>query len=501
MARKKIRRVKPRGKRSLKFPTSVGKNFPDYEQFLERMEEMIVLIDRKYRVVMANGAYLRYRETDKEKIVGCRVPDISGKEVFENDLKPRMDECFKGKVVKFEMKYRFPNLGEREVFVSYFPVNGPKRVERVACVFQDITEHKRADAAMLQERDRAQLYLDIADVILLALDLDGRITLINRKGCTTLGWKESELIGRDWVDTCMPVRMRETLRATFDRLLAGDMLYVEKPVLTKSGEERMIGWRNTLLNDMDGRVIGTLSSGEDVTERKLAESALRRMSGLLLRAQDDERRRLARELHDGIGTYVSGLSLALGKIREFLQETDPAHQSVISECKSLIHAAGGEIRAMSYLLHPPTLEELGLESALEWLVRGFSERSGINISLVLPKGLGRFTPEIELTIFRVTQEALNNAYRHSGSNSASVRLLREAAAIVLEIADQGKGAGPGFEASGPNLTVGVSGMRERVRDIGGTLTIESLPDKGWVVRATLPVSSAGEKTLTARNRL
>src|SRR4029077_5445944 len=122
---------------------------------------------------------------------------------------------------------------------------------------------------------------------------------------------------------------------------------------------------------------------QDITERKQAESALQHLSGCLLRAQDDERRRLARELHDGIGTYISGLSLALGNIRTFLEENNPAHQRVISECKDLIHAAGGEIRTISYLLHPPTLEEFGLKSALEWLVRGFSDRSGINVSLKL----------------------------------------------------------------------------------------------------------------------
>ncbi len=136
--------------------------------------------------------------------MGCLVSDISGKEVFEKILKPRLDECLRGKVVKFEMKYRYPELGERDLFVSYFPVSGPKRVERVACVFQDITERKRAEAAIRRERDRAQLYLDIADVMLVALDLEGRITLINRKGCSTLGREESELLGRVWIDTCVP---------------------------------------------------------------------------------------------------------------------------------------------------------------------------------------------------------------------------------------------------------------------------------------------------------
>lgn len=241
------------------------------------------------------------------------------------------------------------------------------------------------------------------------------------------------------------------------------------------------------MRDDEGRVNGTLSSGEDITERKLAESELRRLSGRLLQVQDDERRKLARELHDGIGTYISGLSLALGKIRNFLDEADPAHRVVIEECKELIQAAGGEIRAISYLLHPPTLEELGLESALDWLVKGFSSRSGIAISLNTETRLGRFKPEIELTLFRVTQEALNNVYRHSGSTRAAVRLFRKSENIVLEVADRGRGMDPSSLGSSPRSTVGISGMQERVRDVGGTFNIESAPGKGVVVRATLPI--------------
>jgi PAS domain S-box-containing protein len=498
MAQKKSRSARPLIKRKRHpIPASAASKVPKYEEFVEHLDELIVLIDREYRFVMANSAYLRFRRMDKKKIVGRLVSDISGKGVFEKILKPKLDECLSGRVVKFEMKYQYPQMGERDLFISYFPVKGPKRVERVACVFQDITERKLADAAIRMERDRAQQYLDIADVILLALDLDGRISLINRKGCAMLGWEESELLGRDWIETCLPERIKPTLRGAFNNLLGGDLSYIENPVLTKSGEERMIGWHNSLLRDEEGRVIGTLSSGEDITERRRAESRLHHLSGLMLQVQDSERRRLARELHDGIGTYISGLSLALGKIRSLLDETNPVHQKVANECKELIQAAGGEIRTISYLLHPPTLEEFGLESALEWLVRGLSERSGIKISLDVEAKMGRFPAGIELTIFRVTQEALNNVYRHSGSTTASVRLFRESGSIRLEVADKGKGMGPGFLASGPNLTVGISGMQERVRDMSGTFVIESKTGTGCVVRVTLPVPTGSNVTVRA----
>ena len=165
---------------------------------------------------------------------------------------------------------------------SYPVVTDGKPIGSVV-TFIDITDRKQANATILKERDRAQQYLDIADVILLALDQEGRINLVNRKGCSTLGWKEQDLIGRDWIDTCLPARTRDELRTAFRRLISGTPLHLENPVLTKSGEERMIAWRNTVLRDSAGCITGTLSSGEDVTEHKRAEESLRRSEARIRR--------------------------------------------------------------------------------------------------------------------------------------------------------------------------------------------------------------------------
>jgi len=166
---------------------------------------------------------------------------------------------------------------------------------------QEILERKHAESAVRHERDRAQRYLDTAQVILLKLDLDGRIALVNRYACSVLGWAADELLGRDWVETCLPFRMRNALRNTFNGLVGGDLSVVENPVLTKSGDERLIEWRNTVLRDDEGRVIGTFSSGADITERNQAVEALR---------AGDERIRFALEAA-GVGIwdmdYTSGL--------------------------------------------------------------------------------------------------------------------------------------------------------------------------------------------------
>lgn len=272
-------------------------------------------------------------------------------------------------------------------------------------------------------------------------------------------------------------------------MLDGELTALENPVLTGSGEERVIGWRNSLLRDGEGRVIGTLSSREDITERKQFESVLRHLSGWLVHARDEERRKVATELHDGIGTYVSGLSLARGKMRTFLDENNPEHQKVVAECRDLIQAAAGEIRSISYLLHPPTKEEMGLRSTLEWLARGFPSRRGITVSLQLATDIGRLKAETELALFRVKQEALDNVYRHSGSSTAAVRLFRESETVVLEVADQGRGMEPPSVGSVPEFTVGISGMRERVEGLNGKFSIESVSSEGCTVRAALPLAS------------
>jgi PAS domain S-box-containing protein len=161
--------------------------FCEFEAVVENLEEMIVVVDRDYRYLMADRAYLNFRGGQREQFIGHLAREVVDPEIFEKIVKPKLDECFQNHVVKFELTYTYTHLGERILFISYFPIIGPTGVERVAALVQDITERKRADALIYQERDRAQRYLDIADVILLALDLEGRVTLINRKGCATLG--------------------------------------------------------------------------------------------------------------------------------------------------------------------------------------------------------------------------------------------------------------------------------------------------------------------------
>lgn len=207
----------------------------------------------------------------------------------------------------------------------------------------------------------------------------------------------------------------------------------------------------------------------------------------LLHAQDEERRTVAREVHEGIGQYMGALSLGLATLRGSFEEINPESEQILDQCQSLVSDAAREIRTISYLLHPPMIEQLGLTSALQWLIRGYMEHSGIRVSLEMPPDFGRLKPDVELALFRLVQEALTNIHRHSGSRTAVVRLVRSPKEVVLELKDAGRGMRLSFLESTGRIGVGIPGMRERVKELNGRFAIDSSPDMGVTIRASIPV--------------
>ena len=228
----------------------------------------------------------------------------------------------------------------------------------------------------------------------------------------------------------------------------------------------------------------------DITERKRADDAMRELSGQLLRLQDEERRRLARELHDSTGQKLAALAINLSVVNESLSEVDARAQRALSESLALTEECLREIRTLAYLLHPPELEELGLADAARNYVSGFAQRSRVPVELELSSDLGRLPLEVETALFRILQESLNNLHRHSGSPRARVRINRSQASVTMEVQDEGQGMQEGAlkRESNPAATpgVGVAGMR-RVRQLGGQLQIHSTP-RGTTLKVVLPLS-------------
>jgi len=231
---------------------------------------------------------------------------------------------------------------------------------------------------------------------------------------------------------------------------------------------------------------------QDVTPLKRAENAVRWLSGRLLQLRDDERRRLARDLHDSLGQILSAVKMNLSYLGRDTTHLDDRGRNAVIESKELIDNCIKEVRTLSHLLHPPMLDEVGLLPAIRWYVTGFSQRSGIDVSLNLPTTLQRFPVELEIAVFRAVQESLTNVHRHSGSRTAIVTLDVEDHTVHLKVVDHGRGIPPqalSTRREESSIGTGILGMRERMRQLGGQLEIVSL-DVGTAIHVTLPLGEA-----------
>jgi two-component system NarL family sensor kinase len=211
-----------------------------------------------------------------------------------------------------------------------------------------------------------------------------------------------------------------------------------------------------------------------------------------LQTQDDERRGIARELHDSAGQVLTVLGMNLASIEQHVGRNAKVRKA-IEENRELVHQLSREIRTMSYLLHPPLLDENGLSGAIQWYIQGLADRSGLKIELLIPKDFGRLPYDMEVAVFRIVQECLTNIHRHSGSETATIRLSNVGNNVSLEIQDEGKGILEVklTEIQAQRSGVGISGMRERVRHLNGVINIQS-NSKGTKVSVTIPVTVSSE---------
>jgi signal transduction histidine kinase len=222
---------------------------------------------------------------------------------------------------------------------------------------------------------------------------------------------------------------------------------------------------------------------ERLVEKRTAE--LRRLSSRLLTMQDEERRRIAREIHDGLGQELAAAKMIMDGI--LAKDTTPGMHKAATDASQLVDRAIQQVRTISHLLHPPLLDEVGLVSALRWFIEGLTERSGIEIKLeVLPPQLGRLKPEVETAIFRIVQEAVTNMFRHSGAHNGTVSVTEKEGSIFVTVSDDGKGIEDEIVQLRPDsVGIGIGGMRQRVNELGGSLRLANA-NPGTIVQVVIP---------------
>lgn len=352
---------------------------------------------------------------------------------------------------------------------------------------RNISGSKREQEA----QNRLAAIVESSDDAIVSKDLDGIITSWNKAAERIFGYSEADAVGRH-ITLIIPQDRLGEEEEILARLRRGERVdHFETVRKRKNGTQFDVSVTISPVKDAQGRIVGASKVARDITDRKKMECALREaeLSGRLLQLQDEERRRVARELHDGAGQLLTALSMNIAAVAEEKGKLSQEASRSVEENRSLIEQAISEIRTVSYLLHPPLLDEVGLKSALNEYVHGFGQRSHIRVSVEFPSDLERLPRDVELSLFRIVQECLTNIHRHSGSAAARVRLSRLPGEIQLEVTDEGRGIDPEIQVSffaGRSTGVGLQGMRERVRQIGGVLQLHS-NGKGASVQVFLPV--------------
>ncbi len=371
--------------------------------------------------------------------------------------------------------------------------------------------------ALRRSEERFRLLVDaVQDYAIFMLDVQGHVSSWNSGAERIKGYGVTEIIGKHFSvfypeeDVRSGKPQRELEIAAREGRLEDEGWRIRK-----DGSRFWANVNITALRDEAGRLVGFGKVTRDFTERirtnealrkemeektkaerKLYESerSLRQLSLRLLQTQDEERRRIGRDLHDSVGQYLVGLKMKLDSLKSSAKRSHRKDARQLAECSQLIEEAIKEVRTISYVLYPPMLEELGLKSAIPWYLEGFAKRSGIKTTFEVSPDFDRIPVDLELALFRVLQESLTNVHRHSGSSTASARLLIRNRAVILEVIDEGKGTQSKNSKERAqdwmgSFGVGLRGMSERMRQLGGSLELSST-QAGTTVTAALPLREA-----------
>ena len=367
------------------------------------------------------------------------------------------------------------------------------RVIRIRGMSQDVTERREEEEKLRKSEALLSQAEQMANFGSWEYDFKTQKAILSRHllqmyGLTSAeGWTVESYLER------LHPKDRKRAQQTRDRAVAEcrPWEYVARYISPQHGLRVHLA-RGLPIPGPDGKAERSIGVLQDITEQTKAEGDLHRLSQELLRARDDDRRQIAQALHESAGQSLVALKMVLGRLAEELGKKETLAHGLLQTANELARDSIREVRTISYLMHPPMLDESGLALALRWYAKGFAERSEIEVKVEIPEDFGRQSREIEMTVFRVVQEALTNVHRYSGSRTATIRLARENGHVRAEVSDKGRGLPemePAVNAASP-LGVGIAGMRERVRQLNGTLEIESAPDQGTTIRAILPLASS-----------
>jgi len=376
---------------------------------------------------------------------------------------------------------------------------------------KDRTLQLEQKAVALQQlnRDLAQKNQELDAIVHTAPDIifsrqsDGTRDYISGRFYDYTGAASGSAVGFGWLEYIHAADKERSLAEWLKCVQSGQAYESEYRIRGADGEYRWFRARAVPLRDLDGNILKWYGTCSDIHDSKLLEQSirdnaielermvdvrtteLRRLSSRLMTMQDEERRRIAREIHDGLGQELAAAKMILDGV--LCKDSSPAKRQAADDASQLVDRAIQQVRTISHLLHPPLLDDVGLVSALRWYLEGLSERSGIDIRLNIdPPDLSRLKPELETAIFRIIQEALTNMFRHSGARNGSISVEQKDGALKVTVQDDGKGIEEQVVQQKPeSVGIGIGGMRQRVSELGGSLRLSNA-NPGTIVEVVIP---------------
>jgi PAS domain S-box-containing protein len=475
-----------------------------------------VIRDFNRRAVELWGRAPKPGDTDERLFGSYKMPHPDG-EHLPHDEYP-MAEVLSGKVPVIrdaEAMIKRPDGSQITVIVNILPLkNVHGEITGAINCFVDITERKQTE----ELRTRLAAIVQFSEDAMISKTLDGTVTTWNRAAERLFGYTAAEAIGRNITFIIPPERLSEEA-GILQRIGRGEPIeHFETQRVRKDGALVDISLTISPVKDGAGRVIGASKVARDIADQKATQLALaqtrerlesmvdertasvRQLSLKLLSVQDEEHRSIARELHDSVGQHLVAIKMSLDRLQDL--ESPTKQIEMLSQLSESVNHCISETRTISYLLHPPLLDELGFPAAAKWFIEGFAERSGIKVNLKLLDESKRLPRSVELPLFRILQASLSNVHRHAHSPLVDVRFEINGTEAQLEVKDHGKGIDPELlgrlHGDGAGTGIGLAGMRERLRELGGRLEVVS-DAQGTLVRALIPVSATKEAKRSANN--